>query len=144
MQKITIGKMAHMLNLEKKQVRQWAHEFNINTVEQQLFGSEELVKFKLIKKLIFHENYTLEQVKKYFSDHEQNSTIEQITQTDIKLSASPVAELFDTLRHHVIVRTPVAKITLKQLIRKKTELTMPLTQNLRELQKQLIRLKELL
>jgi DNA-binding transcriptional MerR regulator len=111
MQKISIGKMANMLNIEKKQVKQWAHEFNIKTkqAEQHLYSSEELVKFKLIKKLIQKEQYTLEQVKKYFSDntdHEHNIEITQQLESPIEKFSTPtvlahnsaLAELFDSFQ----------------------------------------------
>lgn len=69
-----IGQLAKELHVERFVIRFWEKEFNIKSIRseggQRFYTDKDLAKFKIIKKLLYEEGFTIAGAKKYL--HEQD------------------------------------------------------------------------
>ncbi len=115
----TIGEVAEILSTSTSQLRYWSGEFNLNVRKNRkgdrLFQKNDLLKLKLIQKLLKDEGFTIDGAKKKIksmtkydlseAEKEQN---DQITST--KITSSAVNEVLSRLQ---LVRVKLEKLKVE-------------------------------
>ncbi len=122
--KFRIGELAESLSVERFVIRFWEKEFNIKGERseggQRFYDEKDLKKFQTIKELLYNQGFTIAGAKKFLKNKK----------TDAK-SESIVASQVTTLE-------PEIKLTHNR------ELAHDLNEQIAELQRKLLKLRELL
>lgn len=121
--KFRIGELAEQLNVERFVIRFWEKEFKIKTIRssggQRFYQEKDLEKFKLIKELLYKRGFTIAGAKKQ---------LEETTQQEPTIIASQ--------------KTTITPRDISHTVR--VEELENIMSQLRELKKQLRKIKELL
>lgn len=131
--KIRIGELAEHLGVEKFVIRFWEREFGIKAHRseggQRSYAERDLKRFELIKDLLYNQGFTISGAKKHMKD--AGKKIDCATQDDMpkEIIASHVTTLEET-------SSPAEKPV--------QELPTDISQQILDLQKKLVKLRELL
>jgi len=131
--KFRIGTLAEKLNVERFVIRFWEKEFNIrpnrSTGQQRFYTEKDLERFSAIKELLYDKGFTIAGAKKHLK-----------TQT-----AKPAAAAHDEIvASHITTMEPETSSASTQHSAHITALTAHVAEQMIELQKKLIKLRELL
>lgn len=113
--KFRIGELARQLSIEKFVVRFWEKEFNLESDRseggQRFYTEQDLQQFKLIKKLLYEEGFTIAGAKKHMKKGTKEFKVVASTKTtDLK-----APEFDDTLINQMKnIKTQLLK--LKKLL----------------------------
>ena len=128
--KIRIGELAEHLAVEKFVIRFWEKEFGIKAHRseggQRSYAERDLKRFELIKDLLYNQGFTISGAKKHMKDLSKKSVSSQQDSSEI------IASQVTTLEEAVVSEKPTQ------------ELPTDISQQILDLQKKLVKLRELL
>jgi DNA-binding transcriptional MerR regulator len=130
--KFRIGTLAEKLEVERFVVRFWEKEFNIkshrSSGKQRFYTEKDLERFTMIKELLYEKGFTIAGAKKFLKKGPKRST-EQTTMVASQITTmEPDIRTFAAEKKHASFMEQAAVIT----------------EHLVELQKKLLKLRELL
>ena len=128
--KFRIGELADLLAVERFVVRFWEKEFNFRAHRseggQRFYDEKDLKKFSLIKELLYEKGFTIAGAKKYLKTQGKK------------------ADQSDIIASSVTSMEPDIKVAVEQAPEVRQELATRIEQQIMDLQRKLIKLRELL
>lgn len=129
--KIRIGELSESLGVEKFVIRFWEKEFNFKGKRsdggQRYYTEKDLERFHLIKDLLYNQGFTIAGAKKHLKSNTSEKSPSQ-TETEAPIIASQITTLEES----------------SELAKEKAELPADLSQQILDLQRKLVKLRELL
>ena len=137
-QQFRIGELAKKLNIERFVIRFWEKEFSIKGFRseggQRFYDDKDLRKFELIKDLLYTKGFTISGAKKYLKEHKNNAQ-------KLLNEAHIIASSITTMDQEQVTEKPVDGRRKKQ---QSVDLPEDITMQIVQLQKKLLKLRELL
>lgn len=122
-----IGQLAHYLGVEKFVIRFWEKEFDLKSTRstggQRFYDQNDIERFKIIKELLYEKGFTIAGAKQQLKERTKRK--QQLLEEDAKIFGSRKT----TLDHTLSTTEPSREELEQQII---------------DLQKQLLKLRELL
>lgn len=138
-QKFRIGELASKLDVERFVIRFWEKEFNIKGFRseggQRFYDDKDLKKFELIKDLLYTKGFTILGAKKYLKEHKDNAQ-------KILNEAHIIASSITTLEQPEAA--PARSTDGRRKKQQPIELPEDIATQIMQLQKKLLKLRELL
>ncbi len=138
-QKFRIGELATKLEVERFVIRFWEKEFSIKGFRseggQRFYDDKDLKKFELIKDLLYTKGFTISGAKKYLKEHKNNA---QKLLNEAHIIASSITTME---QEQAASEKPVDGRRKKQ---QHVELPEDIASQIVQLQKKLLKLRELL
>lgn len=120
-----IGELAHYLNIEKFVIRFWEKEFELRTTRssggQRFYDEKDIEKFSLIRELLYKRGFTIAGAKQQLKEHAKRK------------QAPEPQKILGSHKTTLDQEVPVATLSKEQL-----------EQQIIDLQKKLLKLRELL
>ena len=130
--KFRIGTLAEKLNVEKYIVRFWEKEFNLksqrSTGQQRFYTKKDLEKFSMIKELLYEKGFTISGAKKHLKEYAK------------EVGAQPNG----TNQPADIVASQVTTMESNQILSAQRTMDTQIADQMLDLQRKLIKLRELL
>ncbi len=136
-QKFRIGELATKLEVERFVIRFWEKEFNIKGFRseggQRFYDDRDLKRFELIKDLLYSKGFTISGAKKYLKEHKNNAH-------KLLNEAHIIASSITTMEQDQAIEKPDGRRKKQSQI----ELPEDIASQIVQLQKKLLKLRELL
>lgn len=138
-QKFRIGELASKLDVERFVIRFWEKEFSIKGFRseggQRFYDDKDLKKFELIKDLLYSKGFTISGAKKYLKEHKNNAQ-KLLNEAHIIASSITTMEQAEA--------TPEKPVDGRRKKQQPIELPEDIATQIVQLQKKLLKLRELL
>jgi DNA-binding transcriptional MerR regulator len=131
-----IGQLADYLSLEQSVIRFWEKEFGITASRspggQRFYKDNDIKKFELIKSLLYTQGFTIAGARKHLQELKNSKSSKK---ESFSFNASKITPLPEV---------PVDSLPNQKTTTSKIEDNLALEEQIRELQKKLLKLRELL